>query len=46
MSFLDTQVSLAPTHVRLSVDHTFGFTIRQRLWSPYVKSEKKKIGYW
>ena len=44
--FLDTHVSLAPTHVCLSVrpsvgpsiGHTFGFPICQRLWSPYVKS--------
>ena len=36
--FLDAQASLAPTHVRPSVRHTFGFPICQRLWSPYVKS--------
>ena len=38
-TFLDTQVSLAPTHVRCpSVRHTFGFPFCQRLWSPYMKS--------
>ena len=36
ISFLDTQVSLAPTHVRLSVGHTFGFPISGR---PSVKRE-------
>ena len=40
--FLDTHVSLAPTHVCLSVSplvrDTFGFPANQRLWSPYVKS--------
>ena len=39
--FLDTHVSLAPTHVCLSVRplvRTFGFPADQRLWSPYVKS--------
>ena len=45
--FLDTQVSLAPTHVCLSVSksvgHTFGFLICQRLWPPYVKSEMWKV---
>ena len=36
--FLDTQVSLAPTHLRCpSVRHTFEFPFYQRLWLLYVK---------
>ena len=46
LEFLDTHLSLAPTHVRPSVRplvrplvrDTFGFPICQRLWSPYVKN--------
>ena len=42
LEFLDTHVSLAPTHVCLSVGwlvgDTFGFPACQPLWSPYVKS--------
>ena len=40
--FLDTQVSLAPTHVRLSVGHTFEYPFYQRLWLLYVKSWRKR----
>ena len=38
IDFLDTQVSLAPTRVRVSVGDTFGFPFNQRLWLLYMKS--------
>ena len=38
--FLDTQVSLAPTHVSPSVRHTFGFPISGR---PSVATVTKEV---
>ena len=40
--FLDTHVSLAPTHLSLSVRDTFEFPFYQCLWSLYVKSWRER----